>query len=65
MSLGETEVPEELFMEMLQAISDEYTPEKYHVYNYNSNTFTNALCELLLQRGIPIDAKLPSDFRHS
>ena len=65
MNLGVTEVPEELFMEMLQAVSDDYTPEKYHVYNYNSNNLTNALSELLLQQGIPVEFRLPSDFRHS
>ena len=40
-SLGETEVPEDIFMELLRDMAAKYTEKSYHVFNNNSNTFTD------------------------
>ena len=63
MELGITEVPEEMFMEMLQDVRDQFTPEKYHVFTNNCNNFTNVVSELLLGSGIPDEIiNLPQEF---
>ena len=43
MELGITEVPEEMFMEMLQDVREQFSPDKYHVFNNNCNNFTDCV----------------------
>ena len=50
-------------MEMLQDISQNFTMEKYHVFNNNCNNFTDECASLLLGTGIPKDiVDLPREF---
>ena len=63
LDLGSTEVDEELFMEMLKDISEDFTMEKYHVFNNNCNNFTDRCATLLIGDGIPKDiVDLPREF---
>ena len=63
MELGITEVPEEMFMEMLQDVREQFSPDKYHVFNNNCNNFTDCVSELLLGNGIPKEiVNLPQEF---
>ena len=63
LSLGETQVPEDIFMELLKDISDKYTERTYHVFNNNSNTFTNEVSTLVTGEGIPCEYSLvPREF---
>jgi len=62
-SLGETEVPEDIFMEMLRDMAPKFTDRTYHVFTNNCNTFTNEVAELVLGEGIPREiAELPREF---
>jgi hypothetical protein len=61
--LGETEVPEEFFMEMLRDIAPRFTQETYHIFENNCNNFTDECCQLLLGHGIPKEITgLPAEF---
>ena len=63
LSLGETEVPEEIFMEMLSDMKAKYTEKTFHVLKNNSNTFTDEVASLVLGQGIPAEyAQLPREF---
>ena len=53
MELGTTEVPEDMFMEMLGDVREKFTAEKYHSFTNNSNHFSNTVTDLLLGTGIP------------
>ena len=55
LTLGYTEIPEELFMEFLREAQPEWSMEKYHVFEHNCNHFTNAASEFLLGEGTPPD----------
>ena len=62
-SLGETEVPEDIFMEMLNDMASKYTERSYHVFNNNCNSFSNEVASLVLGEGIPREyAELPREF---
>jgi hypothetical protein len=37
---GTTEIPEEVFDEYLSDLKEEYTATKYHLLNFNCNSFT-------------------------
>jgi hypothetical protein len=52
-SLGETEIDESLFMELLKDMRDDYNPNKFHLLTNNMNHFCNHVADLLLQEGIP------------
>mmetsp|Transcript_36612 Transcript_36612/g.44732 ORF Transcript_36612/g.44732 Transcript_36612/m.44732 type:complete len:80 (+) Transcript_36612:218-457(+) len=63
MQLGSTEIPEEIFMELLQDISHKYTQATYDVFNHNCNNFTDEVASLVLGEGIPKDiVDLPKEF---
>jgi hypothetical protein len=53
--LGSTEVPEDMFMELLEGISDRFKPQTFHIMQNNGNTFTDECAQLLLGTGIPKD----------
>ena len=62
-SLGETQVPEDIFMELLKDISERYTSKTYHVFNNNGNTFTNEVATMVLGEEIPREySQLPREF---
>ncbi len=54
-NLGSTEIPEDMFMELLSDISPRFQPHSFHLFQNNSNTFTNECALLLLGEGIPND----------
>lgn len=41
LTLGETEIPEELFMELLRDIAPRFTQNTYNVLTNNCNNFTD------------------------
>lgn len=51
--LGETEVPEELFMELLKELLPRFNQQNYKVFQNNCNNFTDEVCQIILGRGIP------------
>ena len=64
LAIGETEVPEEIFMEMLRDMAQsKYTKQGYHVVNNNGNTFSDDVAQNLLGEGIPAQySQLPREF---
>ena len=63
MSLGETQVPEDIMMELLKDISEKYTERTYHVFTNNGNTFTDEVAQLVTGEGIPREySQLPREF---
>jgi len=52
-TLGETEIPEELFLEFLQEINYKFTADKYDLFENNCNNFTDACAEFLVGEKIP------------
>lgn len=54
LSIGETEVPEDIFMEMLKDMAEsKYNSRGYHVFNNNSNTFSDDVAQNLIGESIP------------
>lgn len=61
--LGVTEVPEDMFMELLKDISPRFSMNTYHVFTNNCNNFTDEVASLLLGEGIPREiVNLPQEF---
>jgi hypothetical protein len=58
-----TEIPEDMFMELLKDISPRFQMHTYNVLTNNCNNFTDECAELLLGEGIPKDiVDLPKMF---
>lgn len=53
LSLGETEIDEETFTEYLEEMREVYTADKYHLLEFNCNTFTNECVGFLTGGSIP------------
>ena len=61
--MGSTEIPEDMFMELLQDISPRFTMSTYNVMEHNCNNFTDEVAMLILGEGIPKDiVDLPKEF---
>ena len=61
--LGTTEIPEEIFMELLQDIAPHWNASTYDLFNHNCNNFTNEVANLVMGHGIPEDiVNLPQEF---
>ncbi|KIK97078.1 hypothetical protein PAXRUDRAFT_825327 [Paxillus rubicundulus Ve08.2h10] len=61
--IGETAIDEETFMEYLTAMREHYTADKYHLLDFNCNSFTNDCVGFLTGGSIPDYIKsLPTDF---
>ncbi|KAH9924254.1 DUF862-domain-containing protein [Epithele typhae] len=61
--VGETALDEETFNEYLEEMRDVYTADKYHLLDFNCNSFTNDCVGFLTGGSIPAWIKdLPSDF---
>ncbi|KZT73971.1 DUF862-domain-containing protein [Daedalea quercina L-15889] len=61
--IGETAIDEDTFNEYLAEISQHYTADKYHLLDFNCNSFTNDVIGFLTGGSIPSWIKdLPSDF---
>ena len=39
-NLGITEIPEDVFIEFIDSLRDIWTPEKYHIFDNNCNSFS-------------------------
>ncbi|KDR82390.1 hypothetical protein GALMADRAFT_237672 [Galerina marginata CBS 339.88] len=61
--LGETAIDEETFNDYLQEIREHYTTDKYHLLEFNCNSFTDDCVGFLTGGSIPSFIKdLPTDF---
>jgi desumoylating isopeptidase 1 len=61
--LGTTEIPEDMFLELLREISPRFTQATYNVLEHNCNNFTDECAELLIGTGIPKEiVDLPKTF---
>ncbi|XP_076458272.1 desumoylating isopeptidase 1-like [Babylonia areolata] len=61
--VGQTEIPQDLFMEFLHELSlSTFRPERYHLLDHNCNTFSNEVAQFLTGKGIPSHiTNLPQD----
>ncbi|KAH8916409.1 DUF862-domain-containing protein [Atractiella rhizophila] len=63
LEMGETYLDKETFLEYVEALRDVYTAEKYHLLDFNCNTFTADVCTFLNGSTIPSEiSNLPKDF---
>ncbi|GJE88311.1 PPPDE putative peptidase domain-containing protein [Phanerochaete sordida] len=61
--MGETAIDEETFEDYLNEMREHYTADKYHLLDFNCNSFTNDCVGFLTGQSIPAWIKdLPSDF---
>lgn len=61
--MGETAIDEQTFAEYLSQIKEHYTADKYHLLDFNCNSFTNDCLGFLTGGSLPSYIKdLPSDF---
>ncbi|KAJ7935498.1 PPPDE putative peptidase domain-containing protein [Mycena leptocephala] len=61
--LGETAIDRETWEEYLEEMRDHYTADKYHLLDFNCNSFTNDCAGFLTGGSIPAFVKdLPTDF---
>jgi thiol-disulfide isomerase/thioredoxin len=61
--MGETALDEQIFEEYLVEMRDHYTADKYHLLDFNCNSFTNDCIGFLTGGSIPSWIKdLPADF---
>ncbi|PVF95020.1 DUF862-domain-containing protein [Serendipita vermifera] len=61
--LGESEIDQETFLQYIEEMRYEYTPDKYHLLDFNCNSFTNDCAGFLTGGSIPAYIKdLPADF---
>ncbi|CAO3593934.1 unnamed protein product [Absidia cylindrospora] len=61
--MGMTFLPLEVFLEYIDSQRSVYTAEKYHLLDFNCNTFSNDVCQFLTGSSIPNHiTDLPSEF---
>ncbi|KAG0346928.1 hypothetical protein BG004_000512 [Podila humilis] len=60
--MGETEIPEEVFMEFLDNMREIYTADSYHLLDNNCNNFSSDVCNFLVGRFPSHITDLPADF---
>ncbi|KAG1743313.1 PPPDE putative peptidase domain-containing protein [Suillus paluster] len=61
--MGETSIDEQTFEEYLSQMKESYTADKYHLLEFNCNSFTNDCLGFLTGGSLPSYIKdLPSDF---
>ncbi|KAI8346380.1 PPPDE putative peptidase domain-containing protein [Choanephora cucurbitarum] len=61
--IGETHLPEEVVTDYINSLRSVYTAEKYHLLDFNCNTFSNDVCQFLCGQSIPSHiTSLPSEF---
>ncbi|KAF8927821.1 hypothetical protein BGZ58_010090 [Dissophora ornata] len=61
--MGETEIPQEVFMELMDNLRETYTADAYHLLDNNCNNFSNDVCQFLVGKPIPSHiTSLPADF---
>ncbi|KAH6911566.1 thioredoxin family protein [Coprinopsis sp. MPI-PUGE-AT-0042] len=63
LDMGETAIDEETFQEYINELRDHYTADKYHLLEFNCNSFTSDCVGFLTGGSIPSYIKdLPTDF---
>lgn len=63
LDMGETSIDEETFTEYLEEMRSHYTADKYHLLEFNCNSFTNDCVGFLTGGSIPsFISDLPTDF---
>lgn len=61
--MGMTQLPADVVRDYVESLRGTYTAEKYHLLDYNCNTFTNDMCSFLVGKSIPsYISSLPADF---
>ncbi|KAG0089937.1 hypothetical protein BGZ93_004957 [Podila epicladia] len=60
--MGETEIPEEVFMELIDSMRVKYGADSYHLLDNNCNNFSSDLCNFLVGRFPDYITNLPADF---
>ncbi|KAI8997841.1 PPPDE putative peptidase domain-containing protein [Pilobolus umbonatus] len=61
--MGDTFLPLEVVMEYIDSQRSIFTPERYHLLDFNCNTFSNDLCQFLTGKAIPNHiTDLPAEF---
>ncbi|KAF9214006.1 hypothetical protein BGZ59_004474 [Podila verticillata] len=60
--MGETEIPEEVFMEFIDNMRETYTADSYHLLDNNCNNFSSDVCNFLVGRFPDYITNLPADF---
>ncbi|KAI8341976.1 PPPDE putative peptidase domain-containing protein [Chlamydoabsidia padenii] len=61
--MGLTYLPREVFLEYIDSQRSVYTAEKYHLLDFNCNTFSNDVCQFLTGSSIPNHiTDLPAEF---
>ncbi|KAF9546014.1 hypothetical protein EC957_010289 [Mortierella hygrophila] len=61
--MGETEIPQEVFMEFMDNMRETYTADAYHLLDNNCNNFSSDVCQFLVGKNIPDRiTSLPADF---
>ncbi|PWN94097.1 DUF862-domain-containing protein [Acaromyces ingoldii] len=61
--LGTTSIDRDTIKEIIGHLSDTYTAQAYHLLNFNCNTFSNELSNILVGQNIPERiTNLPQDF---
>ncbi|KAI9315991.1 PPPDE putative peptidase domain-containing protein [Dichotomocladium elegans] len=61
--MGETYLPEEVIIDYIESQRNVFTPESYHLLDFNCNTFSENLCQFLTGRSIPAHITgLPAEF---
>ena len=51
--MGTTSIPLEVIQEYLEEIGEDFTAEKYDLFDHNCNNMSNQFCEFLVGKGIP------------
>eukprot|EP00742_Colponemidia_sp_Colp-10_P001980 GILJ01002114.1.p1 GENE.GILJ01002114.1~~GILJ01002114.1.p1 ORF type:complete len:601 (+),score=89.02 GILJ01002114.1:57-1859(+) len=52
-SIGTTEIPEEVFYDFLREISPRFTAATYHLLEHNCNNFSDEVCQFLTGHPVP------------
>ncbi|KAK4511413.1 uncharacterized protein ATC70_012628 [Mucor velutinosus] len=61
--MGQTFLPLEVVVEYIDSLRSVYSAEKYHLLDFNCNTFSNDLCQFLVGKTIPSHiSDLPAEF---
>ncbi|KAF9158713.1 hypothetical protein DFQ26_007312 [Actinomortierella ambigua] len=61
--MGETEIPQDIFIEFVDNMRETYTADRYHLLDNNCNNFSNDMCNFLVGKSIPSHiTSLPADF---
>ncbi|ORX55181.1 DUF862-domain-containing protein [Hesseltinella vesiculosa] len=64
--IGTTFLPLEVFVEYIDNQRSLYTAEKYHLLDFNCNTFSNDVCQFLTGESIPNHiTELPAEFMNT